>query len=29
MKLSHYDEMPAHLAKQLIDQYQKEHAASS
>jgi elongation factor G len=27
MKLSHYDEMPSHLAKQLIDQYQKEHAA--
>jgi len=27
MKLSHYDEMPTHLAKQLIDQYQKEHAA--
>src|SRR2546421_6888785 len=27
MKLSHYDEMPNHLAKQLIDQYQKEHAA--
>jgi len=29
MKVSHYDEMPAHLAKQLIDEYQKEHAASS
>ena len=28
MKLSHYDEMPAHLARQLIDQYQKEHASA-
>jgi len=26
MKLSHYDEMPAHLARNLIDQYQKEHS---
>ncbi|HEX6348390.1 MAG TPA: elongation factor G, partial [Candidatus Dormibacteraeota bacterium] len=26
MKLSHYDEMPSHLARSLIDQYQKEHA---
>ncbi|MEP7105159.1 MAG: elongation factor G [Chloroflexota bacterium] len=26
MKFSHYDQMPAHLAKQLIDQYQEEHA---
>jgi elongation factor G len=27
MKLSHYDEMPAHLARTLIDEFQKEHAA--
>jgi len=26
MKLSHYDEMPAHLARQLIEKHQKEHA---
>ncbi len=26
MKLSHYDEMPAHLARSLIDEFQKEHA---
>jgi elongation factor G len=25
-RFSHYDEMPSHLAKALIDQYQKEHA---
>ena len=27
-KFSHYDEMPAHLAKAIIDQYQKEQQAS-
>jgi elongation factor G len=26
-KLSHYEELPAHLAKQLIDAYQKENAS--
>lgn len=26
MRFSHYEEMPAHLAKNLIDQFQKEHA---
>ena len=26
MKFDHYEEMPAHLAKPLIEQYQKEHA---
>jgi elongation factor G len=26
-KVSHYEELPAHLAKQLIDAYQKENAA--
>ena len=26
MKFDHYEEMPAHLAKSLIEQYQKEHA---
>jgi elongation factor G len=26
MKFDHYEEMPAHLAKTLIEQYQKEHA---
>jgi elongation factor G len=26
MKLSHYDEMPSHLARGLIDEFQKEHA---
>jgi elongation factor G len=28
-KFDHYDEMPAHLAKNIIDQYQKEHEAAS
>jgi elongation factor G len=27
-KFSHYEEMPAHLAKNIIDQYQKEQQAS-
>ncbi len=27
MKLSHYEEMPAHLARALIEDYAKEHAA--
>ena len=27
-KFSHYEEMPAHLAKTIIDQYQKEQQAS-
>ncbi|HKC19512.1 MAG TPA: elongation factor G [Candidatus Dormibacteraeota bacterium] len=27
-KFDHYDEMPAHLAKTIIDQYQKEHEAA-
>ena len=27
MKFDHYEEMPAHLAKQLIEQFQKEHAS--
>src|SRR5437867_3216390 len=26
MRFDHYEEMPAHLAKSLIEQYQKEHA---
>ncbi|HEX6547257.1 MAG TPA: elongation factor G [Candidatus Dormibacteraeota bacterium] len=26
MNLSHYDEMPTHLAKRLLDEFQKEHA---
>jgi elongation factor G len=26
MKFDHYEEMPSHLAKSLIEQYQKEHA---
>jgi elongation factor G len=29
MKLSHYDEMPTHLAKPLIDEFQKEHAGAA
>jgi elongation factor G len=29
MKFSHYDEMPAHLAKAIIDEFQKEHEAAS
>jgi len=29
MKLSHYDEMPSHLAKPLIDEFQKEHAGAA
>jgi elongation factor G len=28
-KFDHYEEMPAHLAKTIIDQYQKEHEAAS
>jgi elongation factor G len=28
-KFDHYDEMPAHLAKTIIDQFQKEHEAAS
>ena len=28
-KFDHYDEMPAHLAKAIIDQFQKEHEAAS
>ncbi|HET9781639.1 MAG TPA: elongation factor G [Candidatus Dormibacteraeota bacterium] len=28
-KFDHYEEMPAHLAKTIIDQYQKEHVAAS
>ncbi|HET7339397.1 MAG TPA: elongation factor G [Candidatus Dormibacteraeota bacterium] len=28
-KFDHYEEMPAHLAKNIIDQYQKEHEAAS
>ena len=28
-KFDHYEEMPAHLAKGIIDQYQKEHEAAS
>jgi elongation factor G len=26
---SHYEEMPAHLAKPIIEEFQKEHAAVS
>jgi elongation factor G len=29
MKFSHYDEMPAHLAKAIIEEFQKEHEAAS
>jgi elongation factor G len=29
MKFSHYDDMPAHLAKVIIDEFQKEHEAAS
>ena len=28
-KFSHYDEMPAHLAKAIIDEFQKQHEAAS
>jgi len=28
-KFSHYDEMPAHLAKTIIDEFQKQHEAAS
>ncbi|HKW60188.1 MAG TPA: elongation factor G [Candidatus Dormibacteraeota bacterium] len=28
-KFDHYEEMPAHLAKSIIDQFQKEHEAAS
>jgi elongation factor G len=28
-KFSHYDEMPAHLAKAIIEEFQKEHEAAS
>jgi elongation factor G len=28
-KFSHYEEMPAHLAKAIIDQFQKEHEAAA
>jgi elongation factor G len=27
-KFSHYDEMPAHLAKTIIDEFQKQHEAA-
>ena len=29
MKFSHYEEMPAHLAKNIIEEFQKEHEAAS
>src|ERR1700731_2568702 len=29
MKFSHYDEMPAHLAKAIIEDFQKQHEAAS
>jgi elongation factor G len=28
-ELSHYEEVPAHVAQQLIEAHQKEHAAAS
>jgi elongation factor G len=28
-KFSHYDEMPAHLAKVIIEEFQKQHEAAS
>jgi elongation factor G len=28
-KFSHYDEMPAHLAKAIIEEFQKQHEAAS
>jgi len=28
-KFSHYDEMPAHLAKTIIEEFQKEHEQAS
>jgi elongation factor G len=27
-KFSHYDEMPAHLAKTIIEEFQKQHEAA-
>jgi len=29
MKFDHYEEMPAHLAKGIIEQFQKEHEAAA
>ena len=29
MKFSHYEEMPAHLAKGIIEEFQKQHVAAS
>ena len=28
-KFSHYEEMPAHLAKGIIEEFQKQHEAAS
>jgi elongation factor G len=28
-KFSHYDEMPQHLAKTIIEEFQKQHEAAS
>jgi elongation factor G len=28
-KFSHYDEMPAHLAKAIIEEFQKQHEAAA